>query len=228
MRTQTLFALALIWLWIVLIVCFYVVVQSFHLSIEEGFFLVYNFLKTQGIYGIGIFIILYMFRPLLFIIASPFAILCGFVYWFPLAFFVFFVAEMCSITFSYYFWRKTWWKLFSIWEGFERIQKIEKGLRNHTFLSMFRLRLIWFPFDLLNYISWILKIPFKPYFFGTMLWVLPYNIAFISTWIAFYGENIQSFSDIQWEVSPIYLIFAAVLFLWTFVLSRIMKNWHKI
>lgn len=228
MKAQKIFAFTLIFFWIILIICFYVLVQSLNLTLEESFFRVYNFLKTQWIYGAIIFIIIYVFRPLLFIIASPFAILCGFVYWFPIAFMVFLSAEICSVAFSYYFWKISWWKILSIWESFKRIQKIEKALRTNTFLYMLRLRLIWFPFDLLNYISWILKIPFKPYFFGTMLWVFPYNIAFLSAWVAFHWENIQSFSDVSSEVSPIYLLFALIIFIFTFVISRVMKRIHRL
>ena len=155
-------------------------------------------------------------------------VLCGFIFWFPYALWVFFLAEMSSISFSYFFGKFTWWKLFHIWENFTRIKKMEQGLKENTFLYMLRLRLISLPFDLLNYISGILKIPFWPYFFWTILGVMPYNIALLTAWAAFYGENIQSFSDISTEVSPAYLVFAFVIFLWTFVFSRIIHKYHKI
>lgn len=228
MRYKNILPFILLLLWIILLVCFYIIVQKFDITIEEWFFIAYSFLKSEWFYGMLFFILLYVIRPLLFIIASPFVVLCGFIYGLPLAFAIFFIAEVCSISFSYFFWKLTWWRIINIGDNFTRIKHMEDNLKNSTFLYMLRLRLIWFPFDLLNYISWILRIPFKPYFFGTMLWVLPYNIAFLTTGAAFYGENIRSFSDIQSEISPAYLFIALFLLLLTFIFSRIVRKLHKL
>lgn len=227
MTQNKIFALGLFGLWFTLLVCFYIIISYYNISIEEGFFTLYHLLRSDGFYGPMLFILLYTLRPLFFIIASPFSILCGFVYGFPSAFFVFFTAEILSILFSYSVGYFTWGKLLVIPEKFSKIKKIEKKLLSDTFFTLFRLRLLAFPYDLLNYISWVLRLPFKKYFFGTLFGIFPFNIWTLSIGIAFYGENIQSFSDIEWNIDIGFLLLSWALFLLSLIFSRYLTKKKK-
>lgn len=81
---------------------------------------------------------------------------------------------------------------------------------NKPFLTVLSARLLFVPFDLTNYWSWILKINWKSYFLATFIWTTPWFIIFVLAWSAFHNTEITKISDllknINLDLLYIYLV----------------------
>lgn len=199
---------------------------SNNLSFESIIFSFKSFIENNILLGIAIFMWVYIVRPLFFIPASPFDIFAGMVFW-PLMWFL-----VCSLTlffsamFSYNVWYFTGWIVLEK-KNIKKLETLKSKLRQDTFSTTVMMRLIMLPYDLSNYICWVLQAPFWKYVFGTSLGVMPATVVFVGAWSAFYGQNITSFDTLLVNVNYKYLILSSGFFLTIIVLSRILGKRYK-
>ena len=94
-------------------------------------------------------------------------------------------------------------------------------------MAIFSARLLFFPFDITNYISWFLGIKFRSFMLATIIWIIPGASVFILAGSAFNNQQITSFSDLTKWIDVTLLYLAAGLFICTIILSKILKKISK-
>ncbi len=95
------------------------------------------------------------------------------------------------------------------------------------FMTILSARLLFFPFDLVNYISGFLRINFKGFFLATLIGIIPGASVFILAGAAFQNEKITSFSDAIRGIDITMLYYAAGLFIITIILAKVLKKFLK-
>ena len=227
MKHKYILPLSLLLLWLTLIICFYLFVNTSIYSFEEMIFWIYNFIQQSWTIWVIFFLIIYIIRPLFFIIASPFDMLSWAIFWLWGGIGISFLATACSVAFSYGVGYFTGWKMITIPKKFLRIQKIESKIREKTFFHIFMLRIIAFPFDLLSYLSWVFKIPFRSFWIASIIWTLPFTLVSVTAGSAFYWDNLKSFSQLRESIEYEKLLFALLLLIFVVLGTQIMKRYFR-
>ena len=70
-------------------------------------------------------------------------------------------------------------------------------------------RLLFLPFDPVNYISGFLKVDVKAFLLATAIGILPGTAVFVYAGTAFYGKELTSFSDVTNNIDIKTLLFAS-------------------
>jgi len=224
---EHLLPLILFAIWFVLIIVFYKVFFSLHLSVEETIFIPVSYMQEYMFLGVLLYILVYMIRPLFFIIATPFDIFIGFVFWPIYGCLISIGSVFFSTMFSYGVWYMTWGKLLQDVPWVSKIWKLKKRLQKDPFHTAIFTRIIFLPFDLTNYLAGTFFVPFWKYVWGTTLWVLPVTFSIVLIGAAFHGKDISSLWEIQKNIDITYLFFSAIL-LWVLLLfAKILKKHSK-
>ena len=210
--------------WIFIIITFYFYLRIQWLSLEDFIFGQYNYMREYMFVWALLFIIIFTIRPLVFIPASPLDLFAWAVFglwWWTI---ICLIANGTSALFSYGVGRSTWWHLFEHMNPGKRIKNIQSKIHSETFFTVCMMRLLFFPYDLTNYICGVLKIPVSPYFWATMLAGIPWVFIFVLAGAAFYGQEINSFSEVTQNINYNYLYLASWLFLLSIIISKILKK----
>lgn len=210
-------------LWIILIIVGFLYFFSQNLTLEMIIFWMQEYIRENLMIGILIFLWLYTIRPLFFITAIPFDIFSWMVFGPIIWFVVSSASTLLSIMFTYVMWYLTGWILLEK-RNFKKLESLKLKLRTHTFKTAVSMRLIMLPFDLSNYICWVLQAPFLKFVFGTWIWVLPGTAVFVAAGTAFYGKNVTSFDTLIQNVNTWYLILSSAFFISIIILSKVVKE----
>ena len=178
---------------------------------------------TGSLWGPLIYISIYALRPLILFPATLLTALSGtlFGFWWGILYTVF--GENASANFAYW-----------IGRFFGKDMKLENSvlgnwietLRAKPFGTVLFMRLFYFPFDLTNYGSGILKINWPSYFTATLIGIMPGAVTFVALGAALdleeFSENGLSFDIFD----PYFLTISVIIFVVSLVLSRFLKRWH--
>jgi len=216
-----------IFIWLILIFIFFSYKIQNNLNIEEIAINLYNFISWNPTIWPIIYILFYAIRPIVFFPATFMTFMSWALFWFwwGLAFTI--IWENMSANFAYFLWRVFWKKLISPESSWWIIDTIRNEANKNAFISILMTRLLFFPFDLVNYISWFLKINWKWFFFATLIWIIPWASVFILAWSAFQNEQLNSFSDALKWIDITMLYYAGGLFILTIILAKILKKIRK-
>ena len=217
----------LFFLWATLVVGFFLVLGFLWLTLEEFTFQIYSYIRVHIFLGAFLFVILYVLRPLVFIPATPFNLLAWVLFGFFWGSIISTIANYFSVIFSYYVGYFTGGKIFENQSWFRRIKKFQKKLQKDTFFSVSLTRLLFFPFDLTNYLCGVFKIPIIPYILATVA-CIPGTIIFVLAWAAFYGEEITSFSELFQNINYQYLYISIFFFCMSLILTWYLQRKYKI
>ncbi len=100
------------------------------------------------------------------------------------------------------------------------LQKYGARMRESSFNTVFIMRLIFLPYDLVNYMSGFLKIDWKAFLFATILGSIPGTVSF-----ALFGSSIDISQGIgSAEFNPWAFGSAIAIFLVSLLISRIVKS----
>lgn len=214
-------------IWIILIYSFFTYKSIYDLSIEQIALNIYNFISLNPTVGPLIYIFLYAIRPVVLFPATfmTFMSWALFGFWWWLAFTL--IWENMSASFAYLLGRIFWKKIIKPWVNNGIIDDIRNKANETPFITILMTRLLFFPFDLVNYISWFLKINYKWFFLATLIWIIPGASVFILAWAAFHTEKIESFSDAIKNIDVSMLLFAWILFIITILFAKILKKLKK-
>ena len=225
-KKQKILKLCVIFSWILLLCLGGYFYFTHNISIESMIFWAKNYIIENPVSGVILFIVLYVIRPLFFMIASPFDIFSGMVFGPVYGFIVSFIATFFSTMFSYGVGRITWADFIEK-KQWKRLLKLKDKLHRDTFFTALMMRLLLLPYDLWNYICWVLRAPFKQYLFGTTIGLAPGTFVIVAAGAAFYGQNVQSYDTLIENIKYENLWFASG-FLCTIVLvSRVLKKKFK-
>lgn len=223
---QKLVALAF---WLVLIGGYAYYYISNGLTTETALLQIVDLLDSP--FGPIIYIVIYAVRPLIFFSAAALTIASGSIFGagstlnLALAVFYTFIGSLTSATVAYYIGRFFGKGLVKEDGGDENagvIQRYADRMRQNSFETIMVMRFIFLPYDLVNYLAGILKIKWVSFILATFVGSIPGTIAFVS-----FGASIDVKQLAMGEAptfDPMVLIFGAVIFIISIVISRYFKK----
>ncbi len=174
---------------------------------------------SASFYGPLLFILLYTVRPLLLFPATLLTIAAGFVFGPLLGVVLIVIGSNASALLAYVVGRFFGQGLLSEGKAGGIVQRYTTRLREHSFETVFVLRLLFAPYDLVNYLAGFLRIRWVPFIAATALGALPGTLAF-----TLFGASIERFDGGIPALNPWVLAASVALFLVSLALSRIIKR----
>jgi len=174
-----------------------------------------------------LYILIYTLRPLAFFSAIVVTLLGGAI-WGPLwgTLFVVIGSNM-SATLAYGFGRVFGQGVLPEGEagtsaGF--VSRYAERLRANAFTTVLVMRLIYLPYDLVNYLAGFLRVPYRPYILASVLGSLPGTLTFVLAGASLDIDDIFAGNFSIAAINPWTLVLSAVLFIAGLVISRLLRR----
>ncbi len=179
---------------------------------------------TSTLWGPLVYMILYAVRPIILFPATLLTALSGalFGFWWGILYTV--IGENASANFAYFIGR-FFGKNLRLEDTV--IGKWVEGMRNNTFEAVLLMRLFYFPFDLTNYGSGIVKAKWKEYFFATLIGIMPGLTTFVALGAAIDLEEFKTTGLTFDAFDPKFISLSVIIFIVSLILSRKLKDWKK-
>lgn len=174
---------------------------------------------SVGFYGPLVFILIYVLRPLLLFPATLLTIAAGFVFGPILGVVLIVVGSNASALLAYAIGRFFGQGFLSEGKSDGIVQRYIARMRDHSFETVFIMRLIFLPYDLVNYFAGFLRIGWIPFIVATVLGALPGTLAF-----TLFGASIERFDGGIPALNPRVLAASVAIFLVSLGLSRLVKR----
>ena len=206
--------------WTVLVGGYYLYANANNLTLADSLQLIVDFL-TASLLGPVFYIVIYALRPLIFFPATVLTLLGGFLFG-PIGILWTIIGSNASALVAY-----TVGRYFGsgVLEGEEEtnvIQKYTQRMRQNSFETVLIMRLLFLPYDLVNYAAGFLKIKWQPFILATAIGSIPGTISFVLLAGSFGTLDELVAGDFQ--VNPLTLIFSLALILVSIGLSRFIKR----
>lgn len=173
-----------------------------------------------------IYILIYTLRPLAFFSAIVVTLLGGAI-WGPVwgTLFVVIGSNM-SATLAYGFGRVFGQGLLPEGEGATGgfVARYAERLRANAFGTILVMRLIYLPYDLVNYLAGFLRVPYRPYILASVLGSLPGTLTFVLAGASLKIEDILAGRFEVSAINPWTLALSALLFVGGIVISRLLRR----
>jgi uncharacterized membrane protein YdjX (TVP38/TMEM64 family) len=207
--------------WLVLLGVYWWYVQSNDLTLANSAENIAILLTTSAV-GPILYIIIYWFRPLIFFPATVLTVLSGFLFG-PIGILYTIIgangSAMVAFTVGYFFGQ-------GILEDNEEsagfIQKYTSRMRENSFETVLLMRLIFLPYDLVNYAAGFLRIKWLPFLLATAIGSIPGTISFVLL-----GSSFGTLDELlagELKVNPPVLVLSVALILVSIAASRILKK----
>ncbi|HEY0735790.1 MAG TPA: TVP38/TMEM64 family protein [Herpetosiphonaceae bacterium] len=145
-------------------------------------------LLAGSAYGPLLFIVAYMLRPLLLFSAAVLSIVAGFV-WGPVWGVVYtLIGSNSSATVAYVVGRFFGRGLLTGDQATGLMQRYAERLRSNSFVAVMIMRLIFLPYDLVNYLAGFLRIDYRAFITATILGSIPGTFAFVLAGASIQGD----------------------------------------
>lgn len=218
-RLQIIIAL----LWLSIFIAFISYKNATGLSVEQLFFYLYNFIISQAWIWPIIFIVAYVIRPLLLLPWVFATIMAWALFGFSYGLLYLLIWAILSADFFYILGRIFWKKMIQE-EGSGMIANLKSKSDESPFIAILMTRLLFFPYDLVNIASWVLKVNFKSFNLATLIGIIPWSAVFVYAWSAFYGKELNSFSDVASWIDISKLLYAWIAFLLVSFWAKFLKK----
>ena len=209
---------AIIWLSIIYTYFYYKTLYNLT-NIDIAKF-IFNFMESNLILWGLIYIILYAIRPIIFFPATFMTFMSWALFWIWGWFFFTMVWENLSANFAYLLWKIFWKKLIKP-ESSWLVVDLKNKVSENAFISILMTRLLFFPFDIVNYISWILRVKWRWFFLWTVIWIIPWALIFIIAWASVENASSFDFSKITFNMNMIFIS------IWLFISSLFLAKYLK-
>ncbi len=207
-------------IWISLIVWFFYMKSTLGIGNLEIAQKIYLFVETNA-WGPLIYILLYAIRPIVMFPATFMTFMSGALFG-PLGGFIYtMIWENMSANFAYFLWRIFWKKLIKP-ESSGIFASLQQKLSGESFMPILMTRLLFFPFDLVNYAAGILKVKWRWFFLWTFVWIIPWALMFILAWASVKNASEFDFSKISFDTNL--LLIAWGLFIASLILAKYLKK----
>ena len=170
-------------------------------------------------YGPLLFILIYTLRPLLLFPATLLTIAAGFVFGPILGVVLIVIGSNASALLAYVVGRFFGQGLLNEGRAGGIVQRYTTRLHEHSFETVFLLRLLFAPSALVNYLAGFLRIRWVPFIVATALGALPGTLAF-----TLFGASIERFDGGIPSLNSWVLVASVALFLVSLGLSRLIKR----
>jgi uncharacterized membrane protein YdjX (TVP38/TMEM64 family) len=173
-----------------------------------------------------LYILIYTLRPLAFFSAIVVTLLGGAI-WGPIWGMLFVViGSNLSTTLAYGFGRVFGQGMLP--EGEEEagglVGRYAGRLRANTFTTILVMRLIYLPYDLVNYLAGFLRVPYQPYILASILGSLPGTLTFVLAGASLDIDDIFAGNFSISAINPWTLVLSAVLFVAGLAISRLLRR----
>lgn len=98
-------------------------------------------------------------------------------------------------------------------------QRWSRRMRDNSFETVFIMRLLFLPYDLVNYLSGILRLAWLPFLLATALGSLPGTVSFVLL-----GASLDSIDEGLGGIDPITLVASVAIFVVSLLIARIIKS----
>lgn len=177
-----------------------------------------NAVKSAGIWAPILFIVVYTIRPLIFFPATVLTTLAGVLFGPIFGILYTIIGENMSANLAFRvarFFKKEEYRT-------DWIKKIDKKASENGFITTLILRLIWAPFDGVNYGLGLTKMKQRDFFLGTFIGILPGLTIFV-LFGSVLGAGGEMSSNMKWFI----ILFSAGLFVFSYYLSKYLKKKHN-
>lgn len=178
-------------------------------------------LLTNSLFGPLFYIVIYAIRPLLFFPATVLTLLGGFLFG-PIGILYTIVGSNSSamVTFGigWFFGQN----MFDNGEGTGIIQRYTQRMRENSFETVLIMRLIFLPYDLVNYASGFLKINWQAFLVATAVGSVPGTVSFVLLGASFGTLDELLAGDVR--LNPVTVISSVVIIGVSIALSRYVKK----
>ncbi len=191
-----------------------------NLEIAKDFF---NYFSDPDLTTVGIYILVYTLRPLILFPGTLLTVLSGALFGPIVGIAATTVGANMSASVAYGAGRFLGGDLIGDESSF--LGKWKKRLKDRSFESVMIMRLIYLPFDGVNYGCGILKVKWVQYMLATFLGTLPGIATFV-----FFGASVDfaNFDASMIELKPELLAVSGVLFVSSLVLARVVRSRHGV
>lgn len=207
-------------LWIAIVGSYYIYARQNNLTVADSLTRLAE-LMTSSLLGPLLYIILYALRPLLFFPATILTLMGGFLFG-PIGIIYTIIGSNTSAMVAYTVGRYFGGDVLSDDESAGTIQKYIERMRKDSFETVLIMRLIFLPYDLVNYAAGFLRINWKAFLAATAIGSVPGTISFVLLGASFGTLDELLAGDIQ--VEPITLISSIVLIVVSIGISQYMKR----
>ena len=208
------FWMALIWTYLY---------YRFHLhhTDEEIMRRTYMFLKKEWTIWAFIFVFLYIIRAVIFFPSPILLLIAPWLFGLPAALILVMLWENFSALLGYGLGRFFWQAI--VPDSFiNRFKYLKKWLQEDTFINVLTARLVFIPFDPLNYFCWIFKARLNWYVWWTLFGTIPWILIFLFAWA--WVKNIEKFSLKHLRIDHRYFLYSAIVvilsLIWVYVLKK--------
>ncbi|MFZ2593246.1 MAG: VTT domain-containing protein [Minisyncoccia bacterium] len=196
-------------------------IKNIHLRDLLDFILEYT---TRSWLGVMVFFLAYALRPILFVPAVFLSLLGGFLFGFwPGALYIL-VGETLSSNISYalgYFFGSD---IISDKKS-TMISKFKQHIEKASFVPILIMRLLYLPFEIVDYAAPMLGARWFPYFTATLLGSIPGAFTFASL-----GASVKNIDEMSMSVSiidPRQALFSILCIVISFTIGYIAHTWYK-
>lgn len=206
--------------WLIVLGSYYWYTRQNNLSLADSVKTIANLL-TNSLSGPILYMIIYAIRPLLFFPATVLTLLGGFLFG-PIGILYTIVGSNASamVTFSI-----GWFFGQDFLDDEERtgvIQRYIQRMRENSFETVLIMRLIFLPYDLVNYASGFLKINWQAFLVATAVGSVPGTASFVLFGASFGTLEELLAGDIR--LNPVTVIASIIIIGISFALSRYIKK----
>ncbi|MBC7503483.1 FAD-dependent oxidoreductase [Candidatus Gracilibacteria bacterium] len=171
---------------------------------------------TKTTYGPLVYIIFYAIRPVIFFPATLLTFLSGLLFGVWGGFIYTMIGENMSASVAYFIGR-------FFGSHIPELRKSPITLDSErTFSSILFTRFAFFPFDIVNYLSGFLRLPWLPFALATLIGIIPGALVFIIAGSSVQG--IENFSLSGIRIDPMTLVYSVILFVISILFARYLKN----
>lgn len=178
-------------------------------------------------FGPLLYILLYTLRPLAFFSAIVISLLGGAI-WGPIwgTLYVVIGSNM-SATLAYVFGRAFGQGILP--EGTQDgargvINRYAERMRANAFSAILTMRLIYLPYDLVNYLSGLLRVPYRPFILATIMGSIPGTLTFVLAGASLDIADLFAGRFSASAINPWTLAASVVLFVLGIVVSRVVQK----
>lgn len=175
---------------------------------------------TSSALGPLIYVALYAARPLVLFPASLLTLAAGFVFGPVLGTLLVVLGSNISASVAYVVGRYFGGRLLDSERAAGVARHYTERLRENGFESVLMMRLVYVPYDLVNYLAGSLKIRWTPFILATALGSLPGTLSFV-----LFGASIEGgFTGEMPRLHPLLLLTSALIFAGSILLSMHLKR----
>jgi len=212
-------------LWLALGTAYFLYARANNLGLLDAFVQLVNVTQNSA-YGPLIYIGIYMLRPLAFFSALVLTVAGGFLFGPIWGVIYTVIGSNLSATIAYLIGQYLGKGLLDIDEADSDsiISRYATRMRENSFETVFIMRLIFLPYDLVNYLAGFLRIDLRAFILATLLGAIPGTVAFVLFGASIEGEFDGTVPELDYRV----LVASIVIFLISLAISRYMKRREQI